>query len=261
LSGGFSSRTFHTSDGVRLNVLQAGAGAGPIAFVPGWCMPARLWCGSMALLAGRFRLAALDPRGQGDSDLPVHGYTIERRAEDIAEFVSWLRPKVLVAWSLGALEALQFLHCRGEPAIRGLVIVDSSVGEPPASPGGAEWRGALQTDRPAAIESFVRALFRTPRPEEEVAALCRQALRLPLGASLSLFPSHLPREHWRALVEGFSRPLLYAVTPQFEDQAMELVRRRPGTQIEIFRGAGHALFVDEPERFARLLADFCSALP
>ncbi len=214
----------------------------------------------MALLAERFHVAALDPRGQGASEMPVHGHTFDRRAEDLAEFVSWLRPKVLVGWSLGALEALECLHRHGEQGIEGLVIVDSSVGEPPPCDGGAEWRRALETDRPAAIEAFVRGLFATPRAEREIAALCREALRLPLADSLSLFPSHRPREHWRTLAEGFSRPMLYAITPQFEDQALELLRRRPGTRIEIFRGAGHALFVDEPERFARLVADFCSRL-
>ena len=37
----------------------------------------------------------------------------------------------------------------------------------------------------------------------------------------------------------------------------ELVEKnRPATQIEVFETAGHALFVDEPERFNALLSGF-----
>ena len=102
----------------------------------------------------------------------------------------------------------------------------------------------------------MRAIFRRPLPEAELLALRDGALRMPLEASLSLFPSAVPRAHWRRAVHAFRRPLLYAVTPQFAAQAVALRKGRPGTRIEVFRDAGHALFVDEPERFNRLLGEF-----
>ena len=80
---------------------------------------------------------------------------------------------------------------------------------------------------------------------------------MPLEASLSIFPgSRIPRDRWRAAVHGFSKPLLYVVTPQFAGQAFSLQKNRPATQIEVFQTAGHALFVDEPERFNASLATF-----
>jgi len=69
-----------------------------------------------------------------------------------------------------------------------------------------------------------------------------------------------PRTHWREITHGFPKPLLYVVTPQFEAQAHNLEMNRPGTQIEVFRSAGHALFVDEPERFNRLIEKFAKEL-
>ena len=79
---------------------------------------------------------------------------------------------------------------------------------------------------------------------------------MPLESSLTLFPSNVPREHWRGIVRGFSKPLLYAVTSQFAAQAGYLKKQRPATRVEVFADAGHALFVDEPERFAALLSAF-----
>ncbi len=245
-------------------MLEAGAAdaAVPVlAFVPGWTMPASLWRAQLEALSGRWRVAALDPRGQGESEVALGGYDIDRRADDIAEFVVRYARVVLVGWSLAALEALQYLHRHGPGRLAGLVLVDSSVGQQPAPPENSAFREDLRRDRQATVEQFVRAMFRTPVSEAEIASLCRSALRMPVEASLSLFPGALlPREHWRDLVEAFPGPLLYAVTPRFAEQASKLQKRRPGTRIEVFENAGHALFVDEQERFNSVLGEFAESV-
>lgn len=264
---------FTTSDGVQLSVIEAGiarTGQPMIAFIPGWSMPASLWQAQLAALGATHRVAALDPRGQGESEVPAAGYGIARRAEDIAEFIAHLHRApggsgeasrvLLVGWSLGALEALQYVQRHGESRLAGLVLVDSSVGEdPPPTPGGS-FVADLRQDRAAALDGFVRAIFARPRAEEEIAALVQGAQRWPLEASLSVFPSSVPRTQWRAAARGFSRPLLYVVTPQFAEQGGNLARARPGTRVEVFAEAGHALFADEPERFNALLAEFAATV-
>lgn len=255
------SHYFHASDGVRLHVLEAGtAGRSPvIAFVPGWSMPAEIWRPQLESLGARYRVAALDPRGQGRSEIARTGYTADRRAADIAEFVSRYPKVLLVGWSLGALESLHYVRNHGEAKLAGLVLVDSSVGEPPA-PRAGSFRSDLKRDRTAALDRFVRAMFRTPRPEAELAALVEAASRLPLDASLVLLAYPYPREHWRAAAHASTVPLLYVVTPQFAAQAQNLKRNRPATETVVFEDAGHALFVDEPGRFNALLADFAARL-
>ena len=260
----FQSTTFTVSDGARLHVLEAGQvrpGQPAVAFVPGWSMPASIWTGQMAALASSHRVVALDPRGQGESAIAPDGYTTERRAEDLREFVERNAPVVLVTWSLGSLEALQYLRTHGDASVAALVIVDSSVGEGPAPPpraaGVPGLQDELRRDRAGTVDAFVRAMFRTPRPEAEISALREAALRMPLEASLSLFPGErIPREHWREAVHRYGKPLLYVVTPQFAAQAESLRQNRPATQVEVFESAGHALFLDEPERFANLLSSF-----
>jgi len=259
------SASFVTSDGVRLHVLEGcprGAAAEPasrspvIAFVPGWSMPAAIWRGQLLELGAAYCVAALDPRGQGESEISAGGYTIERRAADVGEFVARYSRVVLVGWSLGALEALEYVDRYGYAALAALVLVDSSVGEDPAPPSGADFSGALKHDRRAAIENFVRGSFRSERAAAEIAALTDAALRMPLEASLSLFPRELPRDHWRGIVRAFPKPLLYVVSAQFAAQARTLKRRRPETHVAVFDDAGHALFVDEAARFNALLARF-----
>lgn len=255
-----TSRRFTTTDGVSLNVLEAAPPAADeatpvVALVPGWSMPASIWRGQLATLGTRFRVIALDPRGQGESDVPAAGYTLARRVADLDELLRGQRRVVLVGWSLGALESLELVRRYGEARLAGLVLVDSSVGEPPA-PRRSDFLERLRRDRAAALDAFVRGMFRTPRPEAEIAALVAAAQRMPLEASIALLSYPVPREHWRAIARGVRVPLLYAVTPQFARQAESLQRHRPETEVAVFADAGHALFVDAPERFDALLAGF-----
>ena len=260
------STSFVTSDGVRLHVLEAcpsgadgtTARSPVIAFVPGWSMPASIWREQLVDLGAGHCVAALDPRGQGESDIAPGGYTIARRAEDIHEFAARYPRVVLVAWSLAALEALEYVDRYGHAKLDALVLVDSSVGENPAPPSGHRFTDALKSDRRATIEEFVKNIFRSPRPAPELAELSDAALRMPLEASLSLFPRTLPREHWSRIARGFPKPLLYVVSAQFAEQAKSLQQHRPATRVTVFADAGHALFVDEASRFTSLLADFVS---
>ena len=253
-----------TSDGVRLSKIGVTPAGAPkplvIALIPGWCMPASIWSGPLAAFGERYPVAALDPRGQGESDVPASGYNFERRAADIHEFLQPYQNVLLVGWSLGALEVLEYTHRYGDEKLAGMVLVDSSVGELPVPPPGGGFLEALREDRDKTLDDFVREMVAKPLPEAETAALLRGIKRMSLDNSIALLSSGIPREHWKACAHAFKKPLLYVVTPQFEAQAQNLQKNRPGTRIEVFSEAGHALFLDEPLRFNALMLDFAASV-
>src|SRR5947207_4384199 len=77
---------FTTSDGVRLHVIEAGPVNGhTLVLVPGWTMPAWIFQSQIQYFATEYHVVALDPRGQGDSDIAASGYDQYRRGQDIAE--------------------------------------------------------------------------------------------------------------------------------------------------------------------------------
>ena len=261
-----SRQTFQTSDGVTLSVLEAEQDQAKsrrltIACVPGWSMPAHIWLGQIEELGRRYYTLALDPRGQGESQVPSFGYTAERRATDLHDFLQPLTDVVLIGWSLGAMESLQYVDMFGSQRLAGMVLVDSSVGEEPAPPSGGSFTQRLRENRDQTLKEFVHAIFSKPRPEKEIESLVLGAKRMALDDSLALLSYPFERTHWKRIVHGFKKPLLYVVTPQFEKQAQNLRKNRPGTQIEVFRTAGHALFVDEPQRFNDLILRFAESLP
>jgi len=254
-----------TTDGVALSVLESGrahAKNSPvkIALIPGWSMPGMIWRKQLEQFGQRYHTLALDPRGQGESQVPSDGFTAERRATDLKEFLDPLANVLLVGWSLGAIESLQYVHMFGADRLAGLVLVDSSVGEEPAPPPGGTFLQALRDDRDKTLAGFVRAIFKSPRSDTEVEAMVQGAKRMPVESSIALLSYPFVRTHWKEIAHGFKKPLLYIVTPQFEEQAQNLQKNRPGTQVEVFKNAGHTLFVDEPERFNELILRFAQSL-
>ena len=255
--------SFQTSDGVTLSFIEGGPEhrENPtIVLIPGWLMPASIWQPQLDAFSRTYYTLALDPRGQGESQVPSSGYTAERRATDLHEFLRQRSNVLLIGWSLGGIEALHYVQMFGSARLAGLALVDSSVGEEPASGPSIKFKESLRRDRDKALGEFVRAIFAKPPGEGKLAELLRSAKRMSLENSVALLDYPFERSHWRTITRGFDKPLLYVVTPQFEQQAANLKKNRPATQIEVFRNAGHALFVDEPQRFNALIEKFAARL-
>jgi non-heme chloroperoxidase len=254
------NRYFVTSDGARLHYLEAGPPTGhTVVFVPGWTMPAWIWGAQLQAFAPRYHVVAFDPRGQGDSDAPPSGYEPGRRGQDIAELVANLEPvpALLVAWSLGVLDTLAFVHSHGDLKVAGLVLVDNSVGEEPPPPPAPRHRVVPVLPHDVAMYRFVTGMFRHRPSEAYLDRLTEATLRTPERAGRALLNYPFPRSYWRAALHATDKPVLYVVRPGWlSEQAANLARNRPGTQVAVFGDAGHALFVDDAARFNALLAAF-----
>lgn len=254
------SRYFTATDGARLHYLEVGSGP-TIVFVPGWRMPAEIWSPQIVHFSRRHRVVAFDPRAQGRSQITAAGYTLERRALDIKELLERIggEPVVLVGWSLGVLESLAYAREHGDKRFAALVLVDNSIGEEPPPSFDPTFLERLRRDPPATVRGFVRGMYRTPQSSAYLEGIARAALRVPLDASIALLSYPRAREYWRESAYGVSRPVLYAVSPRFREQAQNFKARRPQAHIEVFEKAGHALFVDEAARFNALLEEFIAS--
>ena len=252
-------RYFTTSDGVRLHVIDAGpANATTVVLVPGWLMPAWIFQAQIDALAPAYRVLALDPRGQGDSEIASTGYDASRRGQDIAELVAALgnRPVVLLGWSLGVLDSLAYVHAYGDGMLLGLVLVDNSVGEDPAPPPPRPRPPGPRIEREAAVGSFVRSMFRRRPDAGYLDRLTATALRTPPAAAADLLNYRLPRTYWKEAVLSVRCPVLYAITPRWQAQGANLQLHQPLAQVAVFPDAGHALFVDDAPQFDALLLGF-----
>ncbi len=66
----------------------------------------------------------------------------------------------------------------------------------------------------------------------------------------------MPRSFWRDAVYSVHKPILYVVTPRLAGQAANLQAHHPDVRSIVYADAGHALFVDDADRFDADMEDF-----
>ena len=248
-----------TSDGIRLHYVEAGSGPS-LLFVPGWTSFAGLWERQIRYFSARYRVVAMDPRSQGESEQATEGHYPERRALDIRELIEQLNlaPVVVVGHSMAVGELLAYVDQFGTTNLAGLVLVDGVIG---ADPGVAqlaqftEQMRVLSVDRKAVLDGMVDQFFTTPLTPEYRQRLVDNSMKTPTNTALALFAASVLRDHRPALAK-IDKPLLYAVTPALASQAELVEARVPAARIEVFEKSGHVLFVDEEARFNEVLDDF-----
>lgn len=250
---------FLTSDGVRLHYLEAGKGK-TVLFIPGWTMPADIWEKQIIYFSEGYHVVAFDPRSQGLSDIAPSGHNPERRARDIEELINHLGVDslVMIGWSLGLSETLSYIKLFGQEKLAGVVLVDDTIGEGSAKKHKSAIGEQFKANRPQTTYRFVRSMFKKPHQESYYQYITEQSLKTPTEAASDLLINLYPEEVWRTTVHSIQLPLLYVVTALFREQAEILKRNKSGVWTEVFPSAGHALFVDEPDRFNRLLHQFLS---
>jgi non-heme chloroperoxidase len=254
---------FRTSDGVEIHYLEAGTGA-TLVFVPGWTMPAEIWEPQLRHFAATYRVIALDPRGQGRSERPAYGYYPSRRALDISELLQHLgdAPAVVVAWSLAVQEVLVLTDEFGTEDVRALVLVDY-----PINIDGDVFRSrfiSLQVEREEWTRRFIRGMFRSFQTNEYLEVMTEAALSTPTNATTIMIANLIlmgPTD-LRPLLDSLNRPSLFVASSQDGSVAAadEVSRGWPSVRVEVIDGTSHAVFVDRPEEFNRVLEEFLASL-
>jgi len=251
-----------TSDGVRIHYLEAGKGPA-IVFIPGWTMPAEIWERQIAYFSAKHHVVAVDPRSQGDSDKPAEGNYPERRARDYKELVDQLKLEkpVLVGWSMGVPELLSYVDQFGAANVGGVVLVDGFIKFPEAQLAAfLHYMHIMMEDRPKHAGMFVRGMYKKPQPEEYFERIARAAQKTPTPTAVELIISILNRLDWSEMMPKLSgTPVLFTRTKDLASQDESIRAKLPAARIESFDDAGHALFVDDAERFNKALEEFLEA--
>jgi non-heme chloroperoxidase len=244
------------------NIAVYAAKAAPaILFVPGWTMPEWIWQKQIDYFSRDYRVVAMDPRSQGESSPTSEGLYPAIRARDIKAVVDQLHlaPVVIVAWSMAVVETLAYVDQYGTRDLAGVVLVDSSASFLPD--GGVEnalglMKGILE-DRQNVTNGFVRNLnFKKPQPEEYIQKVIQASLRVPTSDAAALLLGYFTADY-RATLSKIDKPALICAAKSPNNGSIVAMQNKiPGAQLEIFDGDGHALFVDDPDKFNAVLEDF-----
>ncbi|MFZ0773047.1 MAG: alpha/beta hydrolase [Candidatus Sulfotelmatobacter sp.] len=259
------SAFFKTSDGIAIHYLEAGSGR-PIIFIPGWTMPAWIWQKQIDEFSKKYHVVAVDPRSQGESDKPTYGHLPETRSRDYKELVDHLGLKqpVLVGWSMACGELVKYAEQFGSDNVGGFVLVDGFLTDKPSPEMFAAlsgWMNQLQQDRQKQADGFIRSMFKKPQTEDYLKWLIDASTQVPADTAVVLVYNMIAIKDAAGGFARVNRPILFAYQPESQPSADFLKSKLGDTvRLERFDGDGHALFVDDPEKFNRVLEEFLQSL-
>ena len=262
---------------LRLHHLEWGGGeAEPLVLLHGIRLHAQCWNHFSRAFRARHRVLALDARGHGESDWAPGAYHLHDFYEDLLVVLDGrgIDSATLIGHSLGGRVALLFAHLHPE-RVRRLVLVDIGPSLP-ASAAGQDFSRVTETAPPRDFASHEEAagylgaiLSRAPREliEESVrhGMRAREDGRLIWKYDPRLGGPPLPRpgrrewDLWEVAARVACPTLLLwgehsrVVTAEIAER---MAREMPDCRAERVAGAGHALFTEQPEAFARSVARF-----
>lgn len=253
-------------DGTRIAWEERGSGA-PLLLIHGLGYAAGWGWGSiLEPLACHFKVITFDNRGIGGSDSPPGPYTATVMADDALAVLqaAHVDGAHVLGTSLGGMVA-QELALRHSWAVDNLVLACTTPGGPNSHPMPKQTLRLITQplDLPPLerFKAFVRNALSEPYDEamvEEIAKI-RIDEAQPLEAWQAQAAAGVGHDAFDRLGE-ISAPTL-VVTGTADEvvdpaNSLLLAERIPEARLEVFEGAGHLFFWQEPDRFVALLEEF-----
>jgi len=147
--------------------------------------------------------------------------------------------------------------------VGGLVLVDGLLSDKPIPEmfgGMSGWMNQLQQDRQKNADGFVRSMYKKPQSEEYIKRVVDASVQVPADTAVVLIYNMLAITDFSGF-EKINKPALFIYEPGLQ-QTADFVKTKLGDKVRVekFEDAGHALFVDDAERFNHLIDDFAQGL-
>ena len=268
-----------TNDGIRLHYVENGSGA-PLVMIPGWSQTAAQFEAQTEGLSASRRVIAFDMRGHGESDKPEHGYKIQRLAMDLRNAIEalGLERVSLLGHSMGCSVIWCYIDLFGEEGLERLVLVDQMPAitardewsEQQKQDAGAIFNGASLYETIGALagkegvattKGFIGSMFTAGFPTERVAWVIEQNRKMPRRHAATLLLNHATQD-WRDLISRITLPTLIVggrVSLIDWRSQVWMNGQIAGSQLELFEeadGGNHFMFMENPERFNRVVDAF-----
>ncbi len=263
-----------TPDGVQLHYEEAGSGV-PIVFVHEFAGDLRSWEPQLSHFSRRYRCIAYNARGYPPSDVPesAERYSQEHARDDILAVMGALgiERAHIVGLSMGGFATLHFGMKYSARAL-GLVVAGCGYGAVPAQreeflrDSRANARSMLEDGMaqiaPAYARRAARLQLRAKDPRGFERFVRHLAEHSALGSANTMLGYQARRPSLYDLqseMAGITAPTL-VVAGDEDDATLEpgllMKRTIPGAGLVVLPWSGHALNLEEPALFNRIVEDF-----
>ena len=255
-------------DGLELHYLAEGSGR-PLVFIHGIWASVRFFDLQLTALGRRFHTISVDLRGHGQSTMTLKDQSVAVYARDLKSFLDRLaiEQPVLIGWSMGAFVIWDFVRQFGHKGIAAAVIVDQapsdfkSAAEPDALitiEALADWHHRALTDHSALIHDVIPMMFAQPPAEADHRWMFEEMRRQPEVIAAAILVDQT-FQNYCDVIEGFPIPTLVCYgekTDQPKNRLRWIAQAARLGEAHEFKNCGHCLFLESPEEFNEVVADF-----
>lgn len=242
----------------------------PLVLIEGLAQNINMWKYQIENLKDHFKIVAFDLRGNGKSDKPISGYSVDIFADDTIGLIRELKlekPNILGV-SLGGFVALKILHKYGKEIDKG-ILVNTAYGGPNYIPPSMDVLNIMLTggggktpfekgfnslalgftekfvkEKREIIEEIVNSLLENPQPPY---AYQGQAMA---GASFNMEKEVKEIENEVLVIIGEKDK----VVPK--QNGINLKNSLKNSKLHIIKDAGHLCFIEKPEEFNEVVKNF-----
>jgi pimeloyl-ACP methyl ester carboxylesterase len=245
-----------------------------VVLLSAWTFDSSAWGNHIAALDAKgFRCIAPDRRGHGRSEMPSTGYDLDTLTEDVAAVIEQrdLRDVTLVGFSMGSMEAVNYLGRYGSERIARLVLVapttpflvrtdDNPDGVPKAMIDANN--AAIARDFAQWIAANEAPFFIADTPEITRAWIREMMLRVPVPVALACRKT-IAFADLRAAAAKIDRPALILHGDKDASAPLALTGARTAKLIKnskliVYEGGPHPLPITHGERVLSDLLAFMS---
>lgn len=250
---------------INIHYTRTGGNKPPLILLHGLMTNGSCWTNLALTLEKEYDVIMPDARGHGKSGVPEYGYQYIDHANDVAGLISalGLPPLVLLGHSMGGMTAA-VVASRKPNLLHGLILADPTFLSPKVQHEVHESDVADQHRKILKMsldEIVAEAQGRHPnRSLETLELFARARLQTSIKAFDVLTP---PNPDYKQLVKKIDVPslLIYGDTGVVSaDVAEELQHFNSRFKVEQIREAGHALHLDQPERFSTVVKSFLRSI-
>src|SRR4029453_18936388 len=271
-AAGVRERKVDVGEGVSLRVIEAGQGGLTLLFIPGWSTGAGIWHHQIDEFAKKHRVITFDPRSEGASTKTTSGNTPETRAQDLHTVLERLgvgRP-VLIGWSQGVQDIAAYVERYGTKDLAGIVLVDAAVSD------GADGMAARPQETAAQFKMFaiyqahqreylggmMRAIISKPPSDSAIEGLVSTGMKTPPDIGVGMLVADMFGVNRTPALQKIDCPTLIIASAKSDELGRQeaAAKQIPRALFEKVEDAAHAVFVDQPDRFAEVVTSFLAKL-
>lgn len=272
---------FVTDDNNHIYYEDQGSGE-PLVFIHGWTCSRRYFKYQVPEFSKKYRVITYDLRGHGDSDRSERtetGMSLDRFATDLHQLIDYLGLKNvnLCGWSMGTSTLLNYVRLFGCDNAKSLCFIDMTpklLTDDEWMLGQAcdfniqanlEFSEVVANNWPLACQLFMPLVFCKDYDQnsETFKWAMQQALNNTPHCMLAMWLAMAVNDY-RDVLPAISVPVFLAYSgdgllysPKHGEYMKEHI---PNATLDIFPGCGHALFVENPEKFNSDYGAFLSKL-